>query len=258
MNGSDTIRIVTGVGVVAIAGAVIAVAVLRGQQPPPIDASPSPGVITRAAQQGVDLTNQSPGLDRERLLGVFESGQTVPFGGLEFRNGAYFDADDRALTGYLSDTHDNGSPRLIACVVDGVLQGPSLELHPSGTLKASRSHKDGEPVGQILERYRDGSLKLRAMCHEPAASGGTTLREITVGEFDDGTIRTRQLGTGRLQFVVDGGRTTGRNAETPLHEVEGYMLFYDRIIGGQKLYTSNSASITAPESGDETSTNAGE
>jgi hypothetical protein len=100
------------VGVALVAGAVLAVGLLRPEPVgvTPSDASPEPAV--RAAALGIDLTNGSPDQDRERLVGLFEAGARTPLDAVVFRNGAHAAPQTNALfSGYLADAFEDGSSR---------------------------------------------------------------------------------------------------------------------------------------------------
>ncbi|MEM9372248.1 MAG: hypothetical protein AAGA55_01265 [Planctomycetota bacterium] len=238
---ADAVRIILGVGVVAIAGAAILYAVKSSPSPRAPDSDPSPSVMISAARQGVDLTNGTPQQDRDRLVGLFESGQTTPFAQTLFRSGLYLVGDtEQVFSGYLSATHEDGSPRLVCCVVDGRLQGPSIELHPGGGVRRGMTHKDGRLVGQIIEFYSDGSLKLRAMAREDSERGGNVVSELLVGEVEGGSYSRKKLGKGRIQLLFEDGTVPSSNEEMPLHEAAGWMLFYDSVLTGQKPYTTDS------------------
>ena len=141
MSNTDTIRIVTGVGVLIAAGGIAVMAVKSEPKQGAPDASPSPSVMVAAAERGIDLTNGTPSQDRDRLLTVFESGTTTDFSAVDFRNGLYFAAGTQEVAqGYLTMAHPDGSARLICTVVDGKLQGPGLRLHASGKIQQSFTH----------------------------------------------------------------------------------------------------------------------
>ena len=243
MVSTDAIRIAVGV-VVLVATAIGGFLVYRNvTAAPPVDTRLNSAVLMRGAEMGVDLTNGRPDEDQERLLGVFDEGKTTLAADLTFRDGLYvFTENEAVFSGYLADTFDNGEPRVIACVVDGRLQGPSVELFPDRSLKVSRNNKDGEAVGQMLEFFPDGVLKLRVMMKGQSPNGGALVGEITARTYEDGAYEKRELGTGRLQFIDEGGGTDFRNADTALEDVAGFMLFYDGLMG-QKVYTSDSRGI---------------
>ncbi|GEM_PF-7132357 len=240
-GSADTVRVIIGVGVIAIAGAAVLYAVRARPAATAPESDPSPSVVLSAAQQGVDLTNGTPGQDRDRLVGLFEAGETTPFEGVVFRSGLYLVGEsDAVFSGYLNAMHPNGSPRLLCCVVDGKLQGPSVELHPGGGIKRGMTHKDGRLTGQIIEFYEDGSLKLRAMAREASERGGDVVTELLVGEIDGGSYSRRELGSGRIQLIFDDGTVPSSNEEMPLDQARGWMLFYDRVLTGQQPYTTDS------------------
>lgn len=240
MAGADLARVVVGVAAVAAASG-LAVFAFRAQPAPSgPDADPSAGVMLAAAERGVDLSNGTPTEDRDRLVAIFDSGKTSSFDEVEFRSGLYLAAGtDAVFSGYLAGRYPDGGARLLCCVVDGQLQGPSVELHPDGSTKRSMTHKDGRVVGQIIEFYPGGDLKLRAMAYETTERGGTVVRELLVGEKADGGYDRRSLGSGRLQFIYDNGTVESANEQTPINEVQGWMLFNDTMFG-QNAYTSDS------------------
>ncbi|MEN0020530.1 MAG: hypothetical protein AAF747_06585 [Planctomycetota bacterium] len=252
MNASDIVRIATGVAAATAAAATVFFFTTRQPAPVPSSRQVSPSVMLAAAEAGMDLTNSNPVADRDRLLAVFNAGQTRPWDTLEFRNGVYADAESGELvSSYAAATFDDGSPRLIACIVDGKIQGPTVEFHPNGELKSSLSFVDGRPVSQMIEYFEDGSLKLRAMASEDSDNGGTRVGEITVGFFDDGEYQRRNLGQGRIQFINETGNTDYRNQDTPLDVVAGWMLFNEQLIGGENIYTSDSRRIEGPATADD-------
>ncbi len=253
MISTDALRLLTGVGAIAAAagiGVYLFVAGPRNAGAP--DSSISPDVVVTAAQAGVDLSNGSPSEDAARLRAVFDEGVTTPAEQIAFRNGLYLlsesDTDSsEVFTGYLAKTHDDASPSLVACIVDGKLQGPSVAWYDTGTIQRSMNHKDGKVIGQVIEYFPNGDLKLRAMASgEDSPNGGSAVGELTVGMYEDGAYKRDQLGSGRLQLFTGNGTTTGSNDTTPLHEVNGWMLFHDTLLTGQKVYTPDSRTITAP------------
>lgn len=253
MISTDALRLLTGVGAVAAAAGIGVYLVVAGPgNTPAPDFTPNPTVVVTAAQAGIDISNGSPSEDADRLRAVFDQGLTTPADQITFRNGLYFKAatdsePESNFTGYLATTHGDGSANLIACVVDGQLQGPTVRFHPNGTTQRNMGYKDGQIVGQIIEYFPSGQLKLRAMANgEDSPSGGSSVGELTVGTYNEGTYARDRLGKGRLQLFIGEGKTTNSNTTTPLHEVNGWMLFHNTLITGQKVYTTDSRSITEP------------
>lgn len=254
MISTDTLRLLTGAGAIAAAAGIGVYLFVAGpQQSRGIDSTISPDVVVTAAQAGIDVSNGPPSEDAERLRAVFESGETTSADRIAFRNGLYLltDADtdtSEVFTGYLARTHDNGQPALVACVVDGKLQGPTVHYYPQGGIHRNMSYKDGALISQVIEYFPSGQLKLRAMATgDDSPNGGSAVGELTVGFYDDQQTYTRdQLGKGRLQLFIGDGTTTSSNTTTPLHEVNGWMLFHDTLITGQKVYTTDSRRITEP------------
>ncbi|MEO1534116.1 MAG: hypothetical protein AAFS11_00955 [Planctomycetota bacterium] len=255
MISTDALRLLTGVGAIAAAagiGVYLFVAGPRSANTP--DSTLSPDVVLTAAQAGMDLTDGSPAEDADRLRAAFDAGKATPAGTITFRNSLYLtaatdEAPEQVLTGYLSTMHDSGSPALIAGVVDGTLQGPAVTYYSSGTIKAAMNHKDGAIIGQYIEYFETGEMKLRAVASgEDSPNGGSAVAELTVGTYEEGKYTREELGKGRLQLFTGNGTTTGSNADTPLHEVTGWMLFHNTLLTGQKLYTNDSRTITAPAS----------
>ena len=246
MNTADKARVAIGAGTLVIAVAVTVLAI-RAEPPREIDDTPSQEAMRAAVEGGVDISNGSPGQDRDRLLAVFNDGETTPFSEITFRDGLYLEPETNgAFTGYLASAHSSGSPQLVCVVVDGRLQGPSVAFYESGAMRRALNHNDGRPVGQIIEYFEDGSMKLRAMAYGDSDRGGTEVGEITVGTHDGGEYARRGLGTGRIQFIYGDGTCEFTNAKTPLDEVEGWMLFNDPMLRGQVPYTTDSRSVPGP------------
>lgn len=248
MPGPNTIRLVAGFGTVGIAIALAVIAINSRPAPPPPDSDPRPETVRLAVERGVDLTIGMPSEDRDRLAALHESGACIPFDDITFRDGLYFtDANNaEAFSGYASAAYDSGNPRVIACIIDGRLQGPSVELFEDGSLRRSMRHKDGMPVGQILEFYADGTMKLRAMSYGPDESGGSSLREIFATKPNDDSLGSRSLGSGRIQFIDDRGSTEGRPDLVHLPGIAGWMLFTDSALGGESVWTNDSRQLAKP------------
>jgi hypothetical protein len=79
------------------------------------------------------------------------------------------------------------------------------------------------------------------MFGEDSPNGGTRVAEITaVGRGPDGATSRQRFRSGRLQFIRDDGSTDRTNATVPSEARAGYMLFADRLIGGQTAWTTDS------------------
>ncbi|MEM1424870.1 MAG: hypothetical protein AAGH64_12825, partial [Planctomycetota bacterium] len=179
-SSSDTVRILTGVGAIAIASAAVVFVLTNkpGQDPP--DATPSQSVLTSAIASGVDISRVTPQQDFDRLKAAHAAGDTTRFEEVEFRNRLYFekpgDGAERSsvtFSGYLVREHADGSARTVCCVVDGTVQGPFMEAHPDGSMKRIGGYKDGAPVSQWMEFFPTGDLKLRAMVYGDSPNGGS-------------------------------------------------------------------------------------
>lgn len=254
MNSADTTRILIGIGTLGTAVGV-GVLALRYEPPRDRDFSPSIDVVRAAVDAGVDIADGTPKQKRDAMRQKFDAGAAISFDKVEFKNGLYVWSADgpengaapgELFSGYLAMVYEGGEPELICTVVNGRLEGPSIEFWEDGSIKRSLNHKDGRPVGQIIEFFEDGNMKLRAMAYGTDESGGTTVGEITVGSYKQSGYARRDLGTGRIQFIYDDGTCEGMNEKTPLDEVEGWMLFYDRMLGGQGVYTTDSRGVSGP------------
>lgn len=253
MNTADLTRILIGVGTI---GTAIGVAALAIQYKPvrERDFDPSQEVLRAAVDAGVEIAEGTPRQKRERMIAQFEAGASTSFDEVEFRDGLYVwsggaesaGRSGEVFSGYLATLYSSGEPELLCTVVNGRLEGPSMAFWEDGSIKRSLNHKGGLPVGQMIEFFEDGTMKLRAMAYENDESGGTTVGEITVGKHDGGAYARRDLGSGRIQFIYDDGTCEGKNEKTPLNAVEGWMLFYDGMFGGQKVYTTDSRRVVGP------------
>ncbi|MEO0512160.1 MAG: hypothetical protein AAF108_04605 [Planctomycetota bacterium] len=130
--------------------------------------------------------------------------------------------------------------------VGGRLEGPACEFFPNGELRQSRTYRNGRAVGQILDFFPNGDMKLRVIAGGRSPNGGTLVGETVVGFYEDGAYRRRELGTGRMQFIFENGTTNATNDSMPVEAQTGYMLFYDTILGGQDVYTTDSRTVDEP------------
>ncbi|MEM1186521.1 MAG: hypothetical protein AAGI53_16145 [Planctomycetota bacterium] len=205
---------------------------------------PTRETVLRAAEVGVDLSSGSPPRYRDRLVAKFDAGETVDFAELRFAGGLYLDPDSGAVfSGYASTAHRDGEPHSIHGVVDGRLQGPGVWCFEDGSIEMAVKYNQGELRGQILEFFPGGEMKLRAMAHQASPKGGVRVGEITVGSFKSGTYQRQQLGVGRFQVIREDGRTDRSNSTIAVPHQSGYMLFFEGMLGGERVYTIDSREI---------------
>ncbi|MEO1129533.1 MAG: hypothetical protein AAFX05_07475 [Planctomycetota bacterium] len=209
-----------------------------------VDDSRSPKVVALAADAGVDLRDGNPQRNRTRLLGVHEAGRTADFSTIRLDGGVYIDrASGMRYTGYAATAYASGAPRSIHGIVDGRLEGPGMWFFEDGSIWIATRYHGSEMRSQILEFFESGPMKLRAMAYEVSPRGGIRVEEITVGTFGDDGYERRQLGKGRMQMIRPDGTTDRTNATIAVPDQSGYMLFYERMIGGERAYTTDSRDI---------------
>lgn len=247
--GRPVLEIAIGSAAVAIAGVawlLTGTGTLGADPVTMVNTAPEPERVIVAHEAGIDITGGRPSKSKERLLEVFHSGNVTPFNDLAFSSGIYTNRlSSTVFTGYVADRYEDGSPRLLGAVVDGRLEGPAVGFWPNGRTKFSRTYRAGRAVGQILEFYENGDMKLRVVAGERSNRGGTQTGEITAGMYDEDGYAQKSLGTGRIQFIFDDGTTNSTNDSMALEKQEGFMLFYDTMFG-QEALTSDSRRMLAP------------
>lgn len=250
---TDGLRILLGVAVVAAALAFAITSYLSGQRDLGDEyrtAAPTSDRVIAANNAGIEIESGGPIRNKPMLIAAAQSEKAFPLADARFSGGLYLDSNGKPISAYLVSEHKDGSLRTVAGVVDGLLEGPAIELHPSSDeLKRAMTFRSGSLSGQYIEYFEDGQMKLRAMAGADSPNGGTLVSEITAGFFADGEYQRKSLGTGRMQFIFDDGTTNSTNQSIALDEQTGWMLFYDTMMSGQKAYTSDSRRIAKPDVG---------
>lgn len=199
------------------------------------------------AMEQIRLERDSLMLNRSEFQFVSTALETTEWENVVFQDGTYFDGNGNPFSGKLLSLYPNGSPQLQATVTDGKLQGEAKEYYPGGSTKIIKNYHRGFLVDSLVEYFPNGYEKLRARIVNQSVRGGDEVRDVTVGYFEEGVYKTKSFEKGRIQLINERQRTGRTNLTMPLEDQRGYMLF-ERGTFGEKGYTTDSRTITAPVS----------